>query len=123
MPAVQTVQAKRFAAPDDVRLFEGRGRAEMVLVAGRLVGRGVFEPGWRWSVNAKPLAGTDSCQATHFGYCVSGRMRIEMDDGSTLEIGPEQVFMIPPGHDAQVLGDEPCVLIDFGDIEDYARRS
>jgi len=116
------VEVKRFEAPDEVRAFEGRGKSEVVHVGGKTVGRGVFEPGWRWSENVKPIAGTDSCQVSHLGYCVSGRMRIMMDGGSTAEIGAGDVAAIPPGHDAEVLGDEPCVLLDFGEIEGYAKR-
>jgi Cupin domain len=117
------IEVKGFDAPDETREFEGNGRAEMVNVAGRTIGRGVFEPGWKWSENVKPIAGTDSCQMSHLGYCISGRMRVHMDDGGEAEFGPGQVMAIPPGHDAEVVGDEPCVMVDFGEIEDYAKRA
>jgi hypothetical protein len=65
---------------------------------------GTFEPGWRWSENLKPIAGTDSCQATHLLYCLSGRMRVEMRGGEQGEIGPGDVAAIGPGHDAWVVG-------------------
>ncbi len=117
-----SVEVKRFETPDEVRAFEGLGKSEVVRVAGRTVGRGVFEPGWRWSENVKPIAGTDSCQVSHLGYCAAGRMRIMMDGGAATEIGPGDVVAIPPGHDAEVLGDEDCVLIDFGEIDQYAKR-
>lgn len=120
--ATTTIEVKRFDAPEETRAFEGHGKAEMVHVAGRTVGRGTFEPGWRWSQDVKPIAGTDSCQVSHLGYCQSGRMRVTMDDGRTTEIGPGDVVAIPPGHDAETLGDEPCVLLDFGEIEEYAKR-
>jgi Cupin domain len=116
------VELKHFDSPDEVRPFEGNGRADVVNVGGRIVGRGVFEPGWRWSDNVKPIAKTDSCEVSHLGYCVSGRMRVQMDDGSEGEVGPGQVVAIPPGHDAEVIGDEPCVFIDFGEFGDYAKR-
>jgi hypothetical protein len=93
-----------------------------VTVAGRPVGKGTFEPGWRWSQDVKPLAGTDSCQVSHLGYCLSGAMRVHMDEGTTHDIGAGDVVAIPPGHDAEVLGDEPCVFIDFGEISEYAKR-
>ena len=85
-------------------------------------GAGVFEPGWKWSVNVKPIAGTDSCQVSHVGYCLSGRMTIFMDDGTTAEITAGQAVAIPPGHDAEVTGDEECVFVDFGEISEYAKR-
>ncbi|MDQ3741735.1 MAG: cupin domain-containing protein [Actinomycetota bacterium] len=116
------VAVGRFDQPDEVRPFQGHGRAEMVEVGGQLVGRGTFEPGWRWSQDVKPIAGTQSCEVSHLGYCLSGRMRIHMDDGATTEIGPGDVVAIPPGHDAEVLGDENCVLLDFGEISEYAKR-
>jgi hypothetical protein len=117
-----SIEVKQFDAPDEVRAFEGRGKADVVHVGGRTIGRGTFEPGWRWSENVKPIAGTDSCQVSHLGYCVSGRMRVMMDGGEAREIGPGDVVAIPPGHDAEIVGDEACVLIDFGEIDEYAKR-
>ncbi|HEX4807206.1 MAG TPA: cupin domain-containing protein [Conexibacter sp.] len=120
--ATATIEVKRFEQPDETRNFEGHGRADVVHVGGRTVGRGTFEPGWVWSQDVRPIAGTDSCQVSHLGYCASGRMRVTMDGGRATEIGPGDVVAIPPGHDAEVLGDEPCVLLDFGEIEEYAKR-
>ena len=116
-------EIKSFDSPDETRPFEGKGQADVVMVAGRPVGRATFEPGWKWSENVKPIAGTDSCEVSHFGYCISGRMVIHMDDGSDSEVGPGTAFAIPPGHDAEVVGDEPCVMVDFGEISEYAKRS
>jgi Cupin domain len=117
-----SIEIKRFDAPDETRPFEGRGQADVVQVGGRAVARGVFEPGWRWSENIRPIAGTDSCETSHLGYCISGRMRVRMDDGGEEEMGPGDVVAIPPGHDAEVVGDEPCVFLDFGEIAEYAKR-
>ena len=116
------VQVKSFDQPDETRPFEGKGQAEVVNVGGRGIGRGTFEPGWKWSENVKPIAQTDSCEVSHLGYCVSGSMTIYMDDGSEATISAGDVVAIPPGHDAEVTGDEPCVLVDFGEIDEYARR-
>ena len=63
-----------------LREFEGKGRVELVDLNGHAVGRGTFEPGWRWSDNVKPVAGTDSCQVDHIGYVLEGRMALQMDD-------------------------------------------
>ena len=117
------LELKNFDSPDEVRPFEGRGEADVVNLGGRVIGRGTFEPGWRWSENVKPIAGTDSCQVSHLGYCLSGRMKVIMDDGTEGECGPGDVIAIPPGHDAEVVGDEPCVFIDFGEYAEYAKRS
>ena len=116
------IEIKSFDAPDETRPFEGNGEARLVRVAGHEVGKGVFEPGWRWSTNVKPIAGTDSCQVSHLAYVVSGRMRLVMDDNTEATVSPGDVVAIPPGHDAEVVGDEPCVLLDFGEIGDYAKR-
>jgi hypothetical protein len=108
--------------PDEVRPFaDGKGGVNVVAVTPGPVGRGVFEPGWRWSEHVKPIAGTDSCQTAHLGYVLSGRMHIVMDDGSEGECGPGDVVHIAPGHDAWTVGDEPCVMVDFGQIHDYAK--
>ena len=114
-------EIKNFDSPDEVRQFEGKGQAKVVNVAGQVVGRGTFEPGWKWSENVKPIAGTDSCEVSHLGYVLSGRMKLFMDDGSEADVGPGDVFAIPPGHDAEVTGSESCILIDVGHVADYAK--
>src|SRR5438093_352711 len=109
-------EVKNFDSPDETRPFEGKGKAEVVQLADRTVSRGTYEPGWKWSENIKPIAQTDSCQVFHLAYILSGRMTVQMDDGSDVEIGPGDVCAIPPGHDAEVIGDEPCQLVDFGEV-------
>lgn len=94
------------------REFRDHGHALIGAAGGASFNRAVFEPGWRWSEDVKPLAGTDSCQVRHHGYCVSGTMRIGAEDGSEHDIGPGDVFDIYPGHDAWVTSDEPCVMLD-----------
>jgi len=116
-----SIEVKNFDSPDETRPFQGKGKADVVNLAGQTVGRAVFEPGWKWSENVKPIAQTDSCQVSHLGYVISGRMRVYMDDGSEQEIGAGDVVAIPPGHDADVPGDEPCVMVDFGQFGDYAK--
>lgn len=78
------------------------------------VGRCRFEAGWRWSTNVGPLIGTSSCPIRHVGYSISGIIRVEMDDGQTLDIEPNSAFEIPPGHDKWVVGDEPWLTIEWG---------
>lgn len=107
-----SVQGKNLSSPDETRSFEN-GKMEVVSLGNVTVGRAVFEPGWRWSENVKPIAGTESCQVPYAGYCISGRMKVIMDDGSELEIGPEDAAVIPPGHDAWIVGNEPCVWVEF----------
>jgi class 3 adenylate cyclase len=114
------LQRRRFTEPDDVRTVP-HGRIDVVELDDRVVGRMSYEPGWRWSVDVKPIAGTDSCQFHHFGVTLGGRVRVEMRDGTELEIGPGDVFEIPPGHDAWVVGDEPWVSVDFEAMRAYGR--
>jgi quercetin dioxygenase-like cupin family protein len=114
---------QRFSAPDETRPFVDKGRLELLHVGDSVVGRGIFEPGWRWSKHVKPIAQTPSCQAAHSGYVLSGRMRIVMDDGQEAEIAPGDFVTIPPGHDAWTVGNEPCVLLDVARYADYARPS
>ncbi len=115
------IERKRFDEPDDTRPFQGKGQVEIVSMADGVVGRATFEPGWKWSDHVRPIAGTDSCQAAHMGYVISGRQHVLMDDGSELEIGPGDVVSIPAGHDAWTIGNEPCVVLDFAGMADYAK--
>ncbi|MFI6412587.1 cupin domain-containing protein [Streptomyces sp. NPDC050585] len=116
------IVCRNFDTADETRPFEGdKGRLDLLNTESGPVGRAVFEPGWRWSEHVKPLVGTDSCQAAHTGYVVSGRIKIVMDDGESGEAGPGDFIMIEPGHDAWVVGDEPCVTLDWTGFGDYAR--
>jgi ketosteroid isomerase-like protein len=104
------------------RAFAAHGHAELASAGGLSLMRGVFEPGWRWSSDLAPLAGTDSCQTRHLGYVLSGAMRIKMDDGTEHDIGAGDLFDLPAGHDAWVVGQEPCVMVDYSpETTRYAR--
>jgi mannose-6-phosphate isomerase-like protein (cupin superfamily) len=119
------LEIKTVEKPDERRDFP-RGHLEAVHLTGLDFAVGVFEPGWRWSESVAPIAGTDSCEVHHNGYIVQGRMHIRMDnDGGESELGPGDVFVCPPGHDAWVVGDEQCVLYDFAGqmAKDYAKSA
>jgi class 3 adenylate cyclase len=88
------------------------GTGELVHIGSLTIGRGILEPGWRWSTSLKPIQGTPSCQVHHLEVLLAGRFRVEMDDGEAAEFGPGDVFDVPPGHDAWVVGDEPVVIVD-----------
>jgi class 3 adenylate cyclase len=107
------LQAKSFATPDDVRTLP-KVRFETVGLDDATVGHCSFDAGWRWSTDVGPMVGTTSCPIRHLGYAMSGTMRVVMDDGQTLDIGPGTVFDIPPGHDKWVVGDEPWVTLEWG---------
>jgi class 3 adenylate cyclase len=112
------VQSGNFGRPDEVRTLE-HGRIELVNLGEMTVGRQVLEPGWRWSTHVRPLAGTPTCEYHHLGLVLAGRMHIEMADGTVMELGPDAVYEIPPGHDAWVIGDEPWVGINWAGIRTY----
>ncbi|MFB7588925.1 cupin domain-containing protein [Streptomyces sp. NPDC056169] len=115
---------KSFDSADETRPFEdGKGRLDLINGDRGAVGRAVFEPGWQWSKHVKPIAGTDSCQASHVGYIVSGKMKVVMDDGESVEFGAGDFMEVKPGHDAWVLGDEACVALDWVGFGDYAQSS
>ncbi|MCA1832290.1 MAG: cupin domain-containing protein [Actinomycetota bacterium] len=107
------VFAKSFGVPDATATFPN-GSEQIVKVEGVPIGLATFQPGWRWSNDVRPLVGTDRCQMHHVGYMLAGRLHVESDDGSTVEIGPGDALSIRPGHDAWVVGDEPCVMLDWG---------
>lgn len=121
MEAVHTTIEKRnLSQPDETRMF-GRGKVELVTLGGVTFGRATLEPGWSWCGSVKPIAGTETCQAPHLQYHVSGRLHVRMADGSENEFGPGDLSHIPPGHDAWVVGNEAVVLIDITGLTDYAK--
>jgi hypothetical protein len=114
-------ESKSLNSPEEVRKFD-KGKVEIVNVAGATIGRATFEPGWKWSTCVKPIAQTNSCQAAHFGYQVSGTITTRMDDGTETTSKAGDVLNIPPGHDAWVVGNEPVVMLDFQGMVDYAKQ-
>lgn len=115
------LQRKDLAKPDEVREFAAGSRVEIFQLEDVVVGRTVWQPGWRWSEVVKPIAGTELCEYHHLGYSISGRFRVEMPDGTEMEIPPNHVYEIPSGHDAWVVGDEPWVAIDWAGMRSFAR--
>jgi class 3 adenylate cyclase len=106
------LQRKSFITPDKVRAFLN-GRIDVVTLGEMAIGRFVFRPGWRWSKDVAPIVGTRSCQHRHVGYTISGTLEVRMDDGTSLVIGPNDAYEIPPGHDAWVVGDVPWDSVEF----------
>lgn len=117
--ALGTLIDKNFSKPDEVREFPN-GKMELITFNGSVVGKATLQPGWRWSTSVKSIAKTESCQAPHFQYHLSGVLKIKMDDGSEFECKPGDVTLVPPGHDAWVVGNEPVVIIDFQGMSNYA---
>jgi hypothetical protein len=118
------VQARAFNSPDETRTPE-KTQLDIVRMGDMTVGRATFQPGWKWSECIKPVVGTDSCQARHVGVVQSGQLHVRHEDGSEGEVGPGYAYVIEPGHDAWVVGDEPFVGLEFESrtAEDYAKGS
>jgi class 3 adenylate cyclase len=114
------LQSKRIGSPDEVRTFPN-GSLEVYELDDVVIGRTLFQPGWHWAEHVKPIAGTSSCQYHHIGVCVSGRLGLRMDDGTTFEVGPGSVFDIPAGHDGWVIGNETWETYDFAGMRAFAR--
>src|SRR5215208_7876876 len=105
-------EQKTFGTPDETRRFEN-GRVDLLTIGGGTVGRLTLEPGWRWRDHIRPMAGTEWCEAPHFQYHVAGRLHVVMEDGTEFDAIPGEVTVLPAGHDAWVVGDEPVVVVDF----------
>ncbi len=116
-----TVQKRNVNVPDEIRSFP-HGTLRLVDFEGTMVSRITLHPGWRWSTDVKPLAKTESCQVRHVQYIISGRLMIAMNDGMEMELQPGDAAVIPPGHDAWVVGQDDCEIVDFSDMKDYGKN-
>ena len=117
---VTKFETKSHSSPDEVRSPD-KTRVEIIRLEGFTIGRFNFEPGWRWSECVKPVVKTESCQASHVGYAVSGRITVRMQDGTQKTIAAGESYTIPPGHDAWVEGNERFVGIEVMSAEQYAK--
>lgn len=116
----QQTEHVTFNSPDETRTFDN-GHVELVKVGGAEIGRLVLRPGWRWSSDVKPIAGTDLCEAPHFQYHVAGTLRVQMADGTEFDAKAGDITSLPAGHDAWVVGDEEVVLVDWFGASEYAK--
>lgn len=120
MQSMVRPQHRRLESPSEVRQFPF-GHVEIYEIGDAIVGKQVFEPGWRWSEHVGPIAGTPLCEYHHMGYSMQGTAHIALDDGSAYEIGPNEAYEIPPGHDAWVVGDDAWIAIDWAGMRSFAR--
>lgn len=117
MTAKPTFEAKNIESPDERRTMD-HGVLDVVNLPGATIARATFQPGWRWSTDVAPTVGTRSCQVAHTGYIASGRFHVRMDDGREADFGPGDAHVVSPGHDAWVVGDQPCIIVDFATTGD-----
>jgi len=113
---------KRFEQPDELRTFD-KGKFEIIHLGRTTIGRATYEPGWRWSLHNRAAAGTDLCMVEHAGLVISGRCKVQMKDGTLIELSAGQAFYVPREHDSWVEGDEPYVSLHFLGAEHYARKA
>jgi mannose-6-phosphate isomerase-like protein (cupin superfamily) len=106
------------SSPDETRIFEKRKIDLANFSDDVTIGRAIFEPGWSWEKCVKPIAKTNSCQAPYTMYIISGRMKVVMDDGTEAESGHGDAVIVPPRHNAWVVGNESYVAIDFTGAKD-----
>jgi hypothetical protein len=111
-----------FGSPTETREFPN-GKVDLLRIGGAEIGRLTLRPGWRWSTDVKPIAGTELCEAPHFQYHVSGTLRVQTADGQVFDAVAGQVTALPSGHDAWVVGDEPVVVVDWWGASNYARET
>ncbi|MDP8941107.1 MAG: cupin domain-containing protein [Thermoproteota archaeon] len=115
------MQKKSMNSPDETRTFD-KGKIDLTKIGDTRIGRMYLEPGWTWEKCMKPIAKTESCQASHTQYVVSGRVGVKMNDGSEEEYGPGDVLYVPPGHNSWVVGNEPYIGIEIATMDNYAKK-
>jgi class 3 adenylate cyclase len=113
------LRLKSFAAPDQTIEFP-LVRADIVEVGDFTVAYVISQPGWSWFEHVRPSVGGQWCQARHVGVMLSGRVGLRFEDGRSYEIGPLEIFDIPPGHDGWVIGDEPAIEIEWAGFHTFA---
>jgi len=117
---VPRLERKSLDHPETVRKFT-HGRIDSVALGESEIGRWEFEPGWRWSNDVRPIVGTDSCQNRHVGVCLEGQLHVQLDDGSSMDVVPNDAYEIPPGHDGWVVGDRRFVTYEWTSSRVFAR--
>jgi class 3 adenylate cyclase len=112
-------QHRSFTQPEETRTFP-HGKLHVITLDEVVVGKYELEPGWKWSSDVKPIAGTPFCQHHHMGYAMQGCLHVVLRDGTTYDVMPGDAYEIPPGHDAWVVGDESYVGVEFSGARMFA---
>src|SRR5262245_57311610 len=118
---VKALQIINLRQPSAVREFP-YGKLELFFIAGQVIGRATYQPGWRWTQHVGPTAGAELCEVEHLGLVVSGRAAVRMADGTERVMEPGDLFAVPPGHDSWVVGDEPYTSLHLLGADSYPPR-
>ena len=110
---MSSIEVKNFSNEADEIAEPNNARVETVKVGGQKVMKLTIQPGWKWSNDIKPIVGTESCQATHLGVVVQGKITCRHDDGTEISYGEGDAYSIKPGHDAWVVGNTPAIAYEF----------
>jgi class 3 adenylate cyclase len=113
------MQRKSLDMPDEERSIPN-GHVQIWEIGDFVVGKVTFEPGWRWSKDVKPIAGTEWCEYHHLGIILQGGIHFLTPDGLEMEIGEGQLYEVLPGHDAWTVGDIPTIQYDFAGMRTFA---
>jgi quercetin dioxygenase-like cupin family protein len=114
------MESRSLDQPDETRRPK-LATVEVLNLGDHTIGRFTFEPGWTWAGSIKPVAGTEHCEKQHVGYCIAGRMDVWLTNGSRISVKPGDAYVIPPGHDAEIIGGESFVGIEFSSAATYAK--
>ena len=117
-----TIHSRSFDNPDEQRTPD-KTTMNIVKLPGATVARIAFEPGWRWSECIRPVVGGESCQVRHVGTLLAGAMEVVSDDGGKAQLNAGDAYVIEPGHDAWVVGDQQAIGLEFepAAVDTYAR--
>jgi class 3 adenylate cyclase len=113
-------QRRSFKDSEEVRTFP-KGELRIVTFDDIVFGEFRLQPGWRWSNDVRAIAGTVQCEHRHVGFVVRGQLHVVMTDGATLDFVPGDIYEIPPGHDAWVIGEEVYHGVEFTGARTFAR--
>ena len=114
--AATRVERKSFENADEVRTPYEKGRVDVLKVGDARpwdAKRVTIQPGWRFSQHTAPVV---ICEVYHVKLFLKGRFGVRMRDGTEMEFGPGDIGIIDAGHDAWVVGNEPCVFVDLAEV-------
>jgi class 3 adenylate cyclase len=114
-----SMQRKSLDLPDEERKLPNGG-VQIWELGDFVVGKVTFDPGWRWSKDVKPIAGTEWCEYHHLGLIIQGSVHFVTAEGLEMEVSEGCLYEVMPGHDAWTVGDIPAIQYDFAGMRTFA---